>query len=464
LRVRHPGEKATSLKHFWTTMCVRIPRQEHMSNNKPGEADLDLLESLAKRAAHTDPDRRLPASPPAPALLAAASTLPLSSRASFHPLVVANYPSEPTPPSPVVAVAPPSPAKVEGLAKIEEQEPAVIVADQTPPFGVVMQYESAVASPVGVPAPPPRQLSSATPTWPPIDPMPEPRRSSSLSGISVVTAPLTEAPTPPDLDVTVVLPGRRRRNSTPFIVAGIAAVAVVGGGLLYVTRPTTAQVGINVADAQGHALDHVKIFVDGQERCQASPCVKEVSAGLHQVKVLCDGYDPPAVQAVAVAAGKPATAAFTLFPSTKAGTRQDPGAAAQALADTAAPLPADAPAVVLADAPVTPDPWPVAEHPRRTAGPVSPPGVAPAPANPPPTSSGASAAADSGEGFLNLNSIPAATCFLDGKSIGSTPMMHISVHAGVHTVKFVSAEQGLKKTMTVKVGAGETRAAITRLE
>jgi hypothetical protein len=74
------------------------------------------------------------------------------------------------------------------------------------------------------------------------------------------------------------------------------------------------------------------------------------------------------------------------------------------------------------------------------------------------------AAAAGGDGFLNINSIPPATCFLDGKSLGMTPRVHVSVPAGVHVVKFVNADQGLSKTVSVRVGAGETKPAVARLE
>jgi hypothetical protein len=238
----------------------------------------------------------------------------------------------------------------------------------------------------------------------------------------------------------------------------------VGGGLFYAARPRTEQVAINVTDAKGQAVAHVKVFIDGEERCQTSPCVEKVSTGVHEVKVLCDGYEPPAVQAVAVAAGRPASAGFTLFPSTKAGTSQNLGAATQALVDTATPPQADAPAASSTGAAVTSEPEPTAQRPRRTAASVVPASTQQClvtPANTPPAPS---AAAGTDEGFLTINSIPPATCFLDGKPIGSTPMVHVSVHAGVHTVKFVNADLGREKTVTVNVNAGETKPAVTRLE
>jgi serine/threonine-protein kinase len=80
---------------------------------------------------------------------------------------------------------------------------------------------------------------------------------------------------------------------------------------------------------------------------------------------------------------------------------------------------------------------------------------APAPAPPQP--------AAGGEGFLNINSIPPSTCFLDGKQLGLTPKVHISVAPGAHQVKFVNAEQQLTKTISVIVNAGEVKLAVAKL-
>jgi serine/threonine-protein kinase len=68
-----------------------------------------------------------------------------------------------------------------------------------------------------------------------------------------------------------------------------------------------------------------------------------------------------------------------------------------------------------------------------------------------------------GESFLNINSIPPSTCFLDGRSLGSTPRIHVSVKPGSHTVKFVDSDDGLTKSVSVSVGAGETKTAATKL-
>lgn len=73
------------------------------------------------------------------------------------------------------------------------------------------------------------------------------------------------------------------------------------------------------------------------------------------------------------------------------------------------------------------------------------------------------AASEGSEAYLNINSIPPSTCFLDGRSLGSTPRIHIAVTPGAHTVKFVNSDQGLSKTISVTVGAGETKPAVAKL-
>jgi len=67
------------------------------------------------------------------------------------------------------------------------------------------------------------------------------------------------------------------------------------------------------------------------------------------------------------------------------------------------------------------------------------------------------AAGAGGEGTLNMNSIPPSSVVLDGKALGSTPQIGITVSAGTHTVLFVNADQGTKKQVSVTVAAGETK-------
>jgi len=85
------------------------------------------------------------------------------------------------------------------------------------------------------------------------------------------------------------------------------------------------------------------------------------------------------------------------------------------------------------------------------------------PTQPAAAAAAAQPAAAGNEGFLNINSIPPSTVFLDGKQLGPTPKVHISAAVGPHQVKFVNAEQQLTKTISVTVVAGGTTPAIARL-
>jgi hypothetical protein len=71
--------------------------------------------------------------------------------------------------------------------------------------------------------------------------------------------------------------------------------------------------------------------------------------------------------------------------------------------------------------------------------------------------------AASGNGTLNMNSIPVSKVILDGKPLGSTPKVGQSVSAGSHTVTFIHPDLG-KQTVTVQVKAGETKTAAVKFK
>jgi serine/threonine-protein kinase len=68
-----------------------------------------------------------------------------------------------------------------------------------------------------------------------------------------------------------------------------------------------------------------------------------------------------------------------------------------------------------------------------------------------------------GNGTLNINSIPVSKVVLDGRPLGSTPKVGVSVPAGSHTVIFIHPEKG-KQTVTVTVKAGETKTAAVKFK
>ena len=68
-----------------------------------------------------------------------------------------------------------------------------------------------------------------------------------------------------------------------------------------------------------------------------------------------------------------------------------------------------------------------------------------------------------GNGTLNINSIPVSKVVLDGRPLGSTPKVGVSVPAGTHTVIFIHPEKG-KQTVTVTVKAGDTKTAAVKFK
>lgn len=112
-------------------------------------------------------------------------------------------------------------------------------------------------------------------------------------------------------------------------------------------------------------------------------------------------------------------------------------------------------AISLTDLPTTPTASATAT--AKTA--ATTPG--PAPTAPPARTNEPSESA-SGTATLNINSIPASRVLLDGQPLGETPRTGVQVSPGTHTVTFIHPELG-KKSISVKVGPGETKSAVAKL-
>lgn len=69
--------------------------------------------------------------------------------------------------------------------------------------------------------------------------------------------------------------------------------------------------------------------------------------------------------------------------------------------------------------------------------------------------------APAGKGKININSIPVSSVILDGRPLGTTPKVGVSVSPGSHTVVFVHPEYG-RKVRSVSVSAGGTATAAVR--
>lgn len=84
----------------------------------------------------------------------------------------------------------------------------------------------------------------------------------------------------------------------------------------------------------------------------------------------------------------------------------------------------------------------------------------------PPTSTGTSTTDKTpppatGNGTLNINSIPVSKIIVNGKPMGSTPKVGVSIPAGSYTVVFIHPEKG-KKTASGTIKAGETKTAAVK--
>jgi serine/threonine-protein kinase len=145
----------------------------------------------------------------------------------------------------------------------------------------------------------------------------------------------------------------------------------------------------------------------------------------------------------------------------------DDGQAEKTIVVTLSPK-GSTPAVAHNPPPVTAPPGPALATPPTPAAPKQP---AAAPAEPkepvaakdPPAKKDPPAAAAGGDCFLNINSRPASTVLLDGKPLGPTPRVKVAVTPGTHTVLFVNAEESLKKSVSVTIAAGETKAVSAKL-
>jgi hypothetical protein len=62
---------------------------------------------------------------------------------------------------------------------------------------------------------------------------------------------------------------------------------------------------------------------------------------------------------------------------------------------------------------------------------------------------------------VNFNSIPISNVVLDGRPLGSTPLVGVRVKAGTHSVTFIHPDHGRRQT-SLQVGAGQSKAAFAR--
>jgi serine/threonine-protein kinase len=440
----------------------------------------------------------------------------------------------------------------------------------------------------------------------PIASAPPPAQASVPPAAQVSVPPAAQASAPPPYNAAIpsappvaqlppvsrameqTLLTRKEPSKAPLFGMLLVAVMAIAGLAVFFLMPRPGTLVINVSDTKGAAVGNLEIFVDGTKRCETAPCiVRDISAGVHEVKVTAKGYEPPAPRAITVDKGRDVATDFQLVSAkTAAGTGFKVAAAhgtvklfvdgkevgvlpqevrdlepgehkLRFVADRYVPLEktisigkdeivdlgtvslkvAKGKATIQLGTPgakvylvngatrkeVPQLPMAIEFDPNETwellatkdgfddlkeqirfddgqadktftvtlspkgtasratiaaaAAPEAPAiAAAAAPAAPAPKAASAPVAAKEpssdvpkekaaagGEAILKINSLPASSIILDGKPIGVTPQTHVPVSPGTHTIMFVNAEQSLKKTITVEVKAGETKAAFAKL-
>jgi serine/threonine-protein kinase len=103
---------------------------------------------------------------------------------------------------------------------------------------------------------------------------------------------------------------------------------------------------------------------------------------------------------------------------------------------------------------VTPLPPPA--EPLKT--PAGPDGASKAPAEPPsaPDKAAKPKGVVAGKGRLTIDTSPWVEVYLNGKKLGDTPIVDLPLPAGVHVLKLVNEDKGLKSSIEVEIQPGKT--------
>jgi serine/threonine-protein kinase len=65
---------------------------------------------------------------------------------------------------------------------------------------------------------------------------------------------------------------------------------------------------------------------------------------------------------------------------------------------------------------------------------------------------------------LRINSRPWAEVSIDGRPVGNTPLMNLTLSAGAHRVRLRNPQFGLEKTIKVQIVAGDVQTKVVDLQ
>jgi serine/threonine protein kinase len=276
---------------------------------------------------------------------------------------------------------------------------------------------------------------------------------ASSSG-SEVTGPVSYSSPPPSFDsVSTARPMAPRASYSVVVAVVVTIVAVIAVGLMATRGTQSASVHLSTLPVEAEVrVDDVPI------RLERSPYVigdlePEV---MHQLDVRSAGYESWSTRITLQPGQVLKLPRVALVPIAKAEERP-----------VAQPAPQ-----------IEPPPEPALERPKRSpkaiAPKIAPPKTAPPkaapkkvvqtePAAPREVKEKEPAPAAGGTGILRINSRPWSQVVVDGRTIGNTPQMSITLEAGSHTVTLINSEFGYKKTIKVAIKAGEVVTKIVDL-
>jgi len=268
--------------------------------------------------------------------------------------------------------------------------------------------------------------------------------------------PVAQSVPPPPVSATP------RRRTGLLLAAAVASLAVFGGlgfavmkggTALGLGKATTGGLAVTAAGPSGAKVDGLRVFVDGVVKCESAPCrVQGLNTGTHFVSADAPGFTATAARAVSVERGAEATMHIDLVP-------QNGQSTPSAKVDEPKPeATADSQATAVSDLKAEAKPEPAAVATRTSAQKADKASTkSKDEAKKTDEPKKADVADATGMGTLNINSIPVANVVLDGRPMGSTPLVGIKVSAGPHSVVFIHPEQGRKASgTTVKAGGTAT--------
>lgn len=290
-------------------------------------------------------------------------------------------------------------------------------------------------------------------------------------------------------DTMQILPTARRRRSRRWLgamlaMAGLAAMTVIVGLVIFLSRSSGGTIEIRIAPADVETI----VLIDGTPRGRAPLRVENVPAGAHLIEVQAPGFQS-VTQTVPVSDGAMAMLVIPLVPAI-AGV---PVPRAVPPHHVAAPAPS-MPSATAEPNPPPPEPEPPTPEPAIPPSPTAHTGSSErqedttASSEPtvrqtkvrravvrrtsqaartetarPPVARSETASASRERGYLMIQTLPWARVFIDGRDTGqNTPVRQMAVPAGSHRIGLRTSD-GEMHVITVDVPPGETVRVVRQL-